>query len=160
MRRAQKNTTDTVESLFEDEFKELCGCRVVMQHSPVGESAANGAIENAISTGVAVLGRTCCPHATVLEDIRGRRSQQHAAAARRSSISASQKPGGGMECGFPSIEASGDHMIGTPRGAVKPTTATARPDGQGFEGKAIDAMQGTPWRPSSKHWGTKIRKHI
>ena len=48
MRRAQKNTTDTVESLFEDEFKELCGCQVVMQHSPVGESAANGAIENAI----------------------------------------------------------------------------------------------------------------
>ena len=51
-------------------------------------------------------------------------------------------------------------MIGTPRGAVKPTTVTALPDGQGFEGKAIDAMQGTPWRPSSKHRGTKIRAHI
>ena len=37
-----------VESLFEDDFRELCCCQVVMQHSPVGESAANGAIENAI----------------------------------------------------------------------------------------------------------------
>ena len=37
---------NVVESLFEDDFNELCGCHVVMQHSsPVGESAANGAIE-------------------------------------------------------------------------------------------------------------------
>ena len=37
-----------VESLFEDDFRELCCCQAVMLHSPVGESAANGAIENAI----------------------------------------------------------------------------------------------------------------
>ena len=37
---------NVVESSFEDELKELCGSQVVMQHSPVGESAANG-IENA-----------------------------------------------------------------------------------------------------------------
>ena len=39
---------NVVERLFEDDFKELCGCHVVMRHSPVGESAANGAIENVI----------------------------------------------------------------------------------------------------------------
>ena len=33
------------ERLFEDDFR---GTRVVMQHSPVGESLANGATENAI----------------------------------------------------------------------------------------------------------------
>ena len=38
---------NVVESLFEDDFKELCGCQVAMQHSPVEESADNGAIENA-----------------------------------------------------------------------------------------------------------------
>ena len=37
---------NVVESLFVDDFKELYGSQVVMQHSPVGESAANG-IENA-----------------------------------------------------------------------------------------------------------------
>ena len=36
---------NVVESLFEDDFKELCGSQVVMQHSPVGEPAADG-IEN------------------------------------------------------------------------------------------------------------------
>ena len=33
-----------VESSFEDDFKELCGSQGVMQHSPVGESAANGIV--------------------------------------------------------------------------------------------------------------------
>ena len=37
-----------VESLHEDDFGEFCCCQVVMLHSPVGESAANGVIENAI----------------------------------------------------------------------------------------------------------------
>jgi hypothetical protein len=37
-----------IESLLEDDFKEQCGCQVTVQHSPVGESAANGAIENTI----------------------------------------------------------------------------------------------------------------
>ena len=37
-----------VESLKRDDIKEMCGCQSTMQHSQVGESAANGAIENAI----------------------------------------------------------------------------------------------------------------
>ena len=38
---------NVVECLFEDDFKELSGCHVVMQHSPVGVSSANGAIDSA-----------------------------------------------------------------------------------------------------------------
>ena len=37
-----------VESLKRDDNKEMCECQSTMQHSQVGESAANGAIENAI----------------------------------------------------------------------------------------------------------------
>ena len=33
---------------WQDEIKEECGCQVVIQKSPVGESAANGKVENAI----------------------------------------------------------------------------------------------------------------
>ena len=39
---------NVVESLFETDVQELCVCLVVMQHSQVGESAANGATENVI----------------------------------------------------------------------------------------------------------------
>ena len=39
---------DAVEILFEDDFQELRGGQVVMQHLSVIESAANGVIENAI----------------------------------------------------------------------------------------------------------------
>ena len=41
---------NVVESLFENDFKQLCGCQVVMQHSAAGESAANGVTEKAIQT--------------------------------------------------------------------------------------------------------------
>ena len=33
------------------------------------------------------------------------------------------------------------------------------PDGQRFEAKAIDEMQGTPWRPSTLHQGTRVWSH-
>ena len=45
MRSVERNV---VESLFDDAVRQLCGCQVVMPHSPVGESAANGVIEDAI----------------------------------------------------------------------------------------------------------------
>ena len=157
MRRAQKNTTDIVESLFEDEFKELCGFQVVMQRSPVGVSVANGAIENAIQ-------RVCCclveyaAHRQLFRRIFG--DDGLAARCRCTKVVNISKSEARLRCGvwIGSIEASDDHMIGTPRGVVKPTTAIARPDAQGFEGKAIDAMQGTPWRLSSKHRGNQDQR--
>ena len=39
---------NVVESLFEDDVRELHGCQVMMQPSPVGASAVGGATENAI----------------------------------------------------------------------------------------------------------------
>ena len=39
---------NVVDSLFEDDCRELCGCQVAMQHSPVGDSAANWLTESAI----------------------------------------------------------------------------------------------------------------
>ena len=84
---------NVVMRLIQDDFKELCGCQVVMQHSPVEESAANGATEIAIqrvqgqvrsnqtelgehqgqgqpiTNAMAAADRVCCPNATVLDDI-------------------------------------------------------------------------------------------
>ena len=59
-----------------------------------------------------------------------------------------------------SIEASDEHLIGTRLGAVEASDVTALPDGQSFEVKAIDEMEGTPWRPSTEHQGTSVRTHI
>jgi len=33
---------------WQENIKEYCGCQIVLQNSPVGESAANGAMENAV----------------------------------------------------------------------------------------------------------------
>ena len=80
------------ERLFEDDFRET---RVVMQHSPVGESLANGATDNAIqrvqgqirasnkdlemhikaklNPSQTMADPVCCPNALVLQNIGGRR---------------------------------------------------------------------------------------
>ena len=42
----------------------------------------------------------------------------------------------------------------------KARAVIALPGGQRFEAKAMDEMQGTPWRPSTKHRGTNVRAHI
>ena len=141
MRQTQKNTTDIVDSLFEDEFKELCGCQVVMRRSPVGESAANGAIENAIQRVWPCLVEYAA-HTQLFWRIFG--DDGLAARCHCTKVVNISKPEARWWCGvwIRSIEAPDDHMIGTPRAAVKPTTATALPDGQGLEGKAIDVMQG------------------
>ena len=55
-----------------------------------------------------------------------------------------------------SNEASDEHLSGTPLGVIKARAVVALPDGQRFKGKAIDGMQGTPWRPSAKHRRIKI----
>ena len=66
------------------------------------------------------------------------------------SRSVSLKPGGdGVWIG--SIEAPDEHLMGTPLGVIKARALIALPDGQRFEAKAIDEMQGTPLRPSTKH---------
>ena len=55
-----------------------------------------------------------------------------------------------------SVEASDEHLIGIPLGVVKARAVSAPPDGQMFEATAIGEMQGTPWRPSTKHRGAKV----
>ena len=47
-------------------------------------------------------------------------------------------------------------MIGTTLGVIKGRAVASPPDGQRFEAKAIEEMQGTPWRPSTRHRGSKI----
>ena len=60
-----------------------------------------------------------------------------------------------------SIDASDEHLIGTLLGVIKVKDATALPDVPRFEAKAIDEMQGTPWRPPTMmHRETKIRAHM
>ena len=78
---------DVVQSLLEDDFEEVRGCQVVMQHSLVGESAANGAIET-VSQQSREVGRGP-----------GSKNESRAS-CRRSSRSASQKPEGDIECGL------------------------------------------------------------
>ena len=55
-----------------------------------------------------------------------------------------------------SVEASDEHLSGTPLGVIKARAVAAPPDGQRFEGKAIDGVQAIPWRPSAEHRGVKI----
>ena len=106
-----------------------------MQHSPVGESAANGAIENAIQRVWPCLVEHAA-HTQLFWRMFGDDGlTTRCRCTKVVSISQSEARWTyGVRIG--SIEASGDHMIGTPRGAVKPTTATALPDGQGFEGQS------------------------
>ena len=56
-----------------------------------------------------------------------------------------------------SIPAS-DVRLG-PLGVVKASARTALPEQQRFEAKALDDMQATPWRPSTKHRGAMLRAH-
>ena len=65
------------------------------------------------------------------------------------------------ECGvwIGSIEASDETLDWNPAGCVKARAVTALSDGQVFEAKAIDEMQGSPWPPSAKYRGTTV-KHI
>ena len=58
------------------------------------------------------------------------------------------------------IESSDEHMLGTELGVIKARAVTALPEEQRFDARAIQTMRGVPWRPSTKHSGTKIRTHI
>ena len=59
-----------------------------------------------------------------------------------------------------SVEASDEHLTGIPLGVVKTMAVSAPPDGQMFQATAIGEMQGTPWRPSTKHRGAKVGTHM
>ena len=54
-----------------------------------------------------------------------------------------------------SISAS-DVRLG-PLGVVKASARTSLPERWRFEAKSLDEMQGTPWRPSTKHRGAMLR---
>ena len=51
-------------------------------------------------------------------------------------------------------------MIGTPLGVVKGMGVASPPDGQRFEAKAIEEMQSTPCRPSTRHRRTKTNARM
>ena len=57
------------------------------------------------------------------------------------------------------IEAADEHLIGTPRGVIKAPAVTTLPEQPRFDAKAVDEMQGTPWRPSDKHQGVEVGTH-
>ncbi len=47
--KPRENIWDDIEKMLND-IKEECGCQVITQHSPVGESTANGAVENTMTS--------------------------------------------------------------------------------------------------------------
>ena len=198
------------ENIFEDmkklqsDIKETCGCQVVVQHSPVGESAANGAIENAIQR---VQGQIRAIKLDLETNIKAKLNPSQSVwpwlieyAAQtllywrvtgedgltaiqrirgRSTTAPRPRFGERVMYKIPkvvkigksearwrygvwigSMENSDEHLIGTPLGVVKARAVTALPEEQRFNASAIDELQGTPWRPSTKHKGTKIRTHI
>ena len=59
-----------------------------------------------------------------------------------------------------SLETSDEHLSGTELGVIKARAVTSVQEEQRFDAKAIDSIKGTPWKPSTKHSGTKIRTHI
>ena len=92
---------------------------------------------------MAVTDQVCCPNALVLGD-------DGLTAIRRISKSEAS-----WRCGvwIGSIETSDEYWIGTPLGVIKSMAATALADGKRFVATAIDEMQGTRWRPPTKHRG-------
>ena len=59
-----------------------------------------------------------------------------------------------------SIETSDEHIVGTELGVIKARAVASVSGDKRFDGKAIEDMKGTPWKPSTKHKGTKIRTHL
>ena len=59
-----------------------------------------------------------------------------------------------------SIETSDEHLVGTDLGVIKARAVASMNEEQRFNGKAIESMRGTPWKPSTRHKGTKIRTHL
>ena len=59
-----------------------------------------------------------------------------------------------------SIETSDEHLVGTGLGLIKARAVASMNEEQRFNGKAIESMRGTPWEPSTRHKGTKIRTHL
>ena len=58
------------------------------------------------------------------------------------------------------IETSDEHIVGTDLGVIKCRGVAPLPESQRFDAKALEDMKGTPWRPSTKHVGWRIRTHI
>lgn len=59
-----------------------------------------------------------------------------------------------------SIQTSDENIIGTPLGVIKCRSIAALPEDQRFDIDAINSVKGSPWKPSTRHPGHKIRTHI
>ena len=58
------------------------------------------------------------------------------------------------------IETSDEHLVGTDLGVIKCRAVAPLPESQRFDCKALLGIRGTPWRPSTRHAGWRIRTHI
>ena len=118
-----------------------------------------------ITSDMAVADPICCPIALCSGEYQGATASHNAEKSREDRRTNHVQDTEGREARkkhgvwIGSIEASDEHSYGTPLGVVKARAVTARPNGHRFEARAIDAMQGTPWRPSTKHQGTRVRTH-
>ena len=201
--KAQSSIWADAEQLQEN-IKQECGCQVVVQHSPVGESAANGMAENTVQrvqgqiralkldleTNLKMkLNSTLAvwpwlieyaaqtllywrasgdDGLTAIQRIRGRSTtsprprfgERVLYKIAKTVRLGKSEPKWQYGIFLGTIESSDEHMLGTELGVIKARAVTAVPEGQRFDAQAIQAMKGVPWRPSTKHPGSKIRTHI
>ena len=189
---------------WQDDIKEECGCQVIIQNSPVGESAANGKVENAIQriqdqiraikldleTNANIKIAPSHPvwpwmiefaaqtllywrisgddGLTAIQRIRGKSimSPKPRFGEKVLYKIAKTKKIGKTEARWQygvwlgSIESSDEHLIGTTLGVIKSRAVTTLQEGDRFDYKMLETMSGTPWKPSSRHPGAKIRTYI
>lgn len=58
------------------------------------------------------------------------------------------------------VEWSDEHIIGTKLGVIRSRVISQLPDGQRYDAMHSDEVQGTPWKPSTKHVGDKLMTFI
>ena len=189
---------------LQKEIQEGCGGQVAIQHSPVGESSSNGAVENAIQRIQGQIraikldietnsGTRMTPShpvwpwlieyaaqtllywrisgddgLTAMQRIRGRsttspkpRFGEHVLYKVSKTVKLGKSEARwrrGVWLGI--VELSDEHIIGTEIGVIKCRAVTSLPGDQRFKAEALEAMRGTPWKPSTKHSGQRLRTHI
>ena len=203
MFEAKKKVWHDIEK-FQEDAKAECSCQVVIQHSPVGESQANGMIENciqriqdqirAIKLDIEVNSdaRLTPTHpawpwliefaAQTLTFWRINAEDGLTAIQRiRGKCTTSPKPRFGEKVMYRiaktiklgksearwrfgvwmgTLEVPDEHMIGTKLGVVKCRAVAPMAEDKRFDSEALKEMQGTPWKPSTKNSGTRMRTYI